>query len=245
MSQMVDYLVDAAVLKTHSQGVVTLCMKNHYGSVNNPGGLQHSSGCSPAVPSLNQQIRDVVTPNNIQKLFFIDGLFALYSGGPGGSPNFNPKVLIMSRDPVACDYQGQNVINIERQARGLGALNAAQITTAAQPPYSLGTTDVNLIEINNVGMEERGLVGRERRLEVSPQPVRDQARISFGMPGAGDVSIDLVDAAGRAQAGVFRGRLTRGRHQVRWQRGSVHAGTYFLRLSSRGGTQAKKITIIN
>ncbi|MBM3323578.1 DUF362 domain-containing protein, partial [candidate division WOR-3 bacterium] len=80
LSQMVDYLVDAAVLKTHSQGNVTLCMKNHYGSVHNPGGLQHSSGCSPAIPSLNQQIRDVVTPNNIQKLFVIDGLFGLYSG---------------------------------------------------------------------------------------------------------------------------------------------------------------------
>jgi uncharacterized protein (DUF362 family) len=246
LSQMVDYLIDAAVLRTHSQGVVTLSMKNHYGSVNNPGGLQHSSGCSPAVPSLNQQIRDLITPNNIQKLFVIDGLFALYSGGPGGSPNFNPKVLIMSRDPVACDYQGQNVINIERQTRGLGALNAAQITTAAQPPYSLGTTDVNLIEINNVGMEESGLAGREHRLEVSPQPVRDQARISFGMPGAGDVSIDLVDAAGRTQAEVFRGRLARGRHQVKWQvRGKVGAGTYFLRLSGRGGTQAKKITVLS
>ncbi|MEO0077983.1 MAG: DUF362 domain-containing protein [candidate division WOR-3 bacterium] len=246
LSRMVDYLIDAAVLKTHSQGVVTLCLKNHYGSVHNPGGLQHTGGCSPAIPSLNQQIRDVITPNNIQKLFVIDGLFGLYSGGPGGSPNFNPKVLIMSRDPVACDYQGQNVINIERQARGLSVLNAAQITTAAQPPYSLGTTEVNLIELNNVGMEESGLIDRASRLQISPQPVHGQARVTFALPSADEVSIDVVDAAGRTQAQVYRGHLTRGRHQVNWQtRGQVGAGTYFLRLSSRSGTQTRKVTVLN
>jgi uncharacterized protein (DUF362 family) len=161
LSRTINYLIDAAVLRTHGTSVVTLGMKNHYGSINNPGSL-HNTQCNPYLPSLNQQIRDVVVPNNIQKLTVIDGIFALYSGGPGGSPNCVPRSLIMSRDVVACDFVGQTLINYERSRRGLAPVNAPHIPTAALPPYSLGTTDVSLIEINN---PTAGKV-RQRRLAV-------------------------------------------------------------------------------
>lgn len=247
LSQMVDYLIDAAVLRTHSQGVVTLNMKNHYGSVHNPGGLQHSSGCSPAIPSLNQQIRDDITPNNIQKLFFIDGLFGMYSGGPGGSPNFNPKLILMSKDPVACDKQGQNVINAERALHSLPPLDAAQITTAAAPPYSLGSLDINLIELNNVGVGDAGApVPEGGRLEVSPNPVRDRATVTFAVSRRGPVSLELLNAAGRTEARLFAGTLGRGRHSVNWRTGrKLAGGTYFLRLNRAGATKVRKVTVVN
>jgi len=247
LSQMVDYLIDAAVLRTHSQGVVTLNMKNHYGSVNSPGSLQHSSGCSPAIPSLNQQIRDLITPNNIQKLFFIDGLFGMYTGGPGGSPNFNPKLILMSRDPVACDKQGQNVINAERALHSLPALDAPQINVAAEPPYSLGSLDINLIELNNVGVGEAGRPDAGDGLfEVSPDPVRGRATVTFALSRPGPVSLDLVDAAGRTEARLFAGTLRRGRHNVDWRAGRrLAGGTYFLRLNNGGATRVRKVTVVN
>jgi hypothetical protein len=246
LSQMVDYLISLSVLKTHSQGVVTLNLKNHYGSISNAGGMQHSSGCSPAIPSLNQQIRDVITPNSIQKLNIIDGLFGLYSGGPGGAPNFNPKYIIMSRDPVACDYQGQNVINTERATHGLSALNAAQITTAAQPPYSLGTTDVNLIELNNVGIGGGAPASASGALQVSPHPFRDRATISFSLPRRASVRIELLNPAGRSQATVYSGNLAAGSHRVEWRNNRrVAGGTYFLRMSTSGSTRTRKVTILN
>lgn len=246
LSQFCDYIVDAAVLRTHSIANVTLTMKNHYGSVNNPGSL-HGGSCSPYIPALNAQIRDVVTPNNIQKLFFIDGLFALYSGGPGGSPNFNPKLILMSRDPVACDTQGQNVINVERQAHGLGALNAAHIRVAAQAPYNLGTTDVNLIEINNpTGVAEPGRgAPANAGLAVTPHPFRTDARVSFAIPRAATVSLDLVDASGRVRAALFCGRLGRGRHDLPIRAAGLAAGSYFLRLTGRDGTQVRAVTVLN
>jgi uncharacterized protein (DUF362 family) len=244
LSQTVDYLIDAAVLKTHSQGVVTLCMKNHYGSVHSPGSLQHSAGCSPAIPSLNQQIRDVITPNNIQKLFIIDGLFGLYSGGPGGSPNFNPKLMIMSRDPVACDFRGQQVINIERQSRGLSQLNAAQITTAAQPPYSLGTTDIELIRLVNVGVNEPGRSEVTPGLDVRPLPLRDRGTVSFSLPRGGHVRVDLVDGSGRVAARVFDGALGRGSHRIEYRGNGLRAGSYVLRLSGAGQEVQRAITVV-
>ena len=159
LSRTIDYLIDAAVLRTHGTSIVTLGMKNHFGSVNNPGSL-HGNYCNPYIPSLNQQIRDVITPNGIQKLTVIDGIVGLYSGGPGGTPNCAPRALIMGRDVVACDYVGQTLINYERSRRNLSPVSAPHIPTAAQPPYSLGTTDVNLIEVNN---PTAGLVRQRRR----------------------------------------------------------------------------------
>jgi len=246
LSQQVDYLINAAVLKTHSQGVVTLCMKNHYGSIHNAGGMQHNSGCSPAIPSLNQQIRDVITPNNIQKLHLIDGLFGLYSGGPGGPPNFNPKLILLSKDPVACDKQGQNVINAERARRSLTPLDAAHIRVAADPPYSLGSLEINLIELNNVGVGEAGRpVPGEGLFEVAPEPVRGRATVTFAVVRPGPVSLELVNAAGRIEERLFTGQLHKGKHTVNWRVGSRNsAGPYFLRLNVAGATRVRKVTVV-
>ena len=245
LSQTVDYLIDAAVLKTHGQGVVTLNLKNHYGSVHNASGLQHSNGCSPAIPSLNQQIRDVVTPNNIQKLFFIDGLFGMYSGGPSGPPNFNPKLILLSRDPVACDTQGQNVINAERALHSLPPLDAPQITTAAEPPYELGTTEINLIELNNVGIGEAGRPAPGGLFEVTPDPVRGRATVTLTVSRRGPVTLELVNGAGRTEARLFSGVLYKGKHRIVWQSPRrLAAGTYFLRLNSVGSTRVRKVAVL-
>ena len=247
LSQTINYLINAAVLKTHSQGVVTLTMKNHYGSVHNASGLQHYSGCSPAIPSLNQQIRDVITPNGIQKLFFIDGLFGMYSGGPSGPPNFNPKLLLMSKDPVACDKQGQNVINAERVFHSLSPLDAAQIRVAADPPYSLGSLDINLIELNNVGVGESGRpVPGDGMFEVSPDPMRDHTTVTFAVSRPGPVSLELMNAAGRTEARLFAGTLQKGKHSINWRAARrLAAGTYFLRLNHAGATRVRKVMVVN
>jgi uncharacterized protein (DUF362 family) len=243
LSQLSDYLINAATLRTHNLSAVTVSMKNHYGSVN---ARQHTNMCNPALPALSQQIRDVITPNNIQKLFVVDGLFGLYSGGPSGPPNFNPKLLLMTRDTVACDAQAQNVINEERQRQGLGALDAAFIRTAAEPPYSLGSLDINLIELYDVGVGESGRpVAVTGLFEVSPEPVRDRATVTFAVSVPGPVSLELVDATGRAKASLFSGSLDQGRHVVNWHAGRrLAGGTYFLRLNSGGATRTRKVLVL-
>jgi uncharacterized protein (DUF362 family) len=242
LSQMSDYVINAATLRTHNLSDVTVSMKNHYGSVN---ARQHTNKCSPALPALSQQIRDVITPNNIQKLFVVDGLFGLYSGGPSGAPNFNPKLLLMTRDTVACDAQAQNVINAERALHSLPALDAAHITAAAQPPYSLGSLDINLIELT-LGIGESGQpVPDDGSLAVSPEPVRDGATVRFAVSRPGPVSLKLVDTAGRAKAVLFVGTLDKGRHSIKWQAARrLAAGTYFLHLNSAGADCVRKVLVV-
>jgi hypothetical protein len=245
ISQLCEFIINAAVLKTHSQGAVTLCLKNHYGSVHSPGSLSHTSHCTPSVPALNAQIRDVLVPTDKVKVFFIDGLFGLYSGGPGGSPNFNPKVTVMSKDPVACDYHGQAVINIERQNRSLTPVNCQHITMAAGAPYNLGTTDINLIQLRNVGLGGSGVARAATGLGASPDPFRGSTTVRFALARAATVEVDLVDRSGRSVAKVFHGRLQAGGHRVGFKAGRLAAGGYLLRLRDGARILTRPVTVLN
>lgn len=250
LTDMTDYLVNAAVLKDHNGATVTLTMKNHYGSVNNPGSLHNGASytCNPDIPALNQQIRDVVVPNNIQKIFIIDGIFSKVNWGPSGPPNCNPKKLIMSFDQVACDSQGQNVINQERQLMGYGTISAPHIQTAALAPYNLGSTEVDLIEINNptVINEFKPSTPAHYSLQIAPNPVRSKTTISFTLPRPSAVRIELINTTGRVEDRIFSGDLSQGQHRVAYDiKRHLTSGNYFVRLHDRGGNVLRKITILN
>jgi len=249
LSEMSDYLINAAVLKNHDTAQVTLCMKNHYGTIHNPGSL-HGGWCNPYLPSLSQQIRDVITPNNIQRIFIVDSLWGSILAGPGGSPNCTPNKLLMSLDTVACDYRGWELINEERVAHGWNPISwpIHHIETAAQPPYDLGSTDVNLIEINNPSQikEFETVTPSRRTIQIAPNPFRENTTIAFSMPKASPVHIDLVDAAGRIRDRIFAGDLPHGQHRINYRlQKRLTSGSYFVRLYRNGESIVRKITILN
>lgn len=248
LSVLSDYLINAAVLKNHGQAQVTLTMKNHYGSVSPVP--SHSGYCSPGIPALNQQIRDVITPNNIQKIFITDALWASVLSGPGGNPDWNPKKLIMSLDTVACDYQGWNVINEERVGGGHSAIPwpIHHIAAAAQAPYDLGTTDINLIEIINPSSieEKKAVIPEDGSLRVLPNPFHRRATITFSQSRLSTVHLDLINATGRIAEKIYSGQLSNGTHRIDYNVSKkISAGIYFLRLYSHGKTRIKKVTILN
>jgi len=250
LTDMTDYLINAAVLKDHNGATVTLTMKNHYGSVNNPGSLHNGASytCNPDIPALNQQIRDVIVPNNIQKIFIIDGLFAKVNWGPSGPPNCIPNKLLMSFDTVACDWQGQVLINELRTALQYPTISAPHILTAAAAPYNLGTTDVNLIEINNpAGVSEfKRTAVLSGSMQVTPNPFRKKTTIVFSANETSPVQIDLIDTAGRIEDRVFAGNLARGEHRIDYIiKKKLSAGNYFIRIQGNGNNALKKVTILN
>lgn len=245
LTTLCDYIVNAAVIKDHSMSQITLTMKNNYGSINNPGSL-HAGQCNPFIPSLNQQIRDVIAPPDIQKIFILDALIGCYSGGPGGAPNFYPNMVLMSFDPVAIDAQGQNLINEERALHGLSPYDAPHITTAAQPPYNLGTTDINLIEIINPGVEEYPAAEAAGVLTVVPNPCRDRATVVFRLKERASIQLDLADNAGRLIDRIHAGQHGPGAHRIVYApRAAIPAGQYYVRLRTNGITSSTKLAIIH
>jgi hypothetical protein len=134
-----DYSVDFAVLKNHDRAGVTGTMKNYYGSVHNPGAL-HWNNCDPYIPSLNQQIRDVLDVQEV--LFIIDAIFGVYYGGPNGPANMIYDGFILGQDRVALDAIARQILD----NAGSPTINiSGHIDTAAGSPYFLGIADLGSI----------------------------------------------------------------------------------------------------
>jgi uncharacterized protein (DUF362 family) len=135
LTQHCNYLINLAVLKNHGGPGVTLGIKNHLGSIHNPGSLPHGD-MDPELPYLNQEIKDVL--GNKHRISIIDSLVGIRSGGPSGAPQFTYGGIILGTDLVATDYVGRDVL-ADNGCTTTG--NAGYIDTAGSAPYDLGTAN--------------------------------------------------------------------------------------------------------
>ncbi len=161
-----DYLINMPVIKDHSCAAdfnVTLAFKNHMGTVNPGGSL--GIHCDK-VACLDIMASSVMTAK--QRLVIMDGLFAIYNGGPDAAPQATPKRIYISQDPVTIDYQGRKVINELRVQNGLSPKAAGYIEQAAAAPYEIGVADpaqMNVVTVN-LPVEMKSFDGRLARDEV-------------------------------------------------------------------------------
>ena len=87
-------------------------------------------------------------------------------------------------------------------------------------------------------------------LMALPNPSSDRISISFSLPAAGRVSLDVFDISGRRVRSLIDGQLPTGAHEMTWNGDNAHgntvaAGTYFLRLTSSHGEQlTKRVTLV-
>lgn len=133
-------------------------MKNHYGSVDNPGSL-HGNNCDPYIADLN----NTDTIKEKTRLIVLDASVGIYNGGPGGAPQFYYNSLILGKDPVALDYHCLQIIDEERKNHGLQPIAnvgrpAKYIQTAAK--LGLGTMDpaemqVIQLDVQNVDTKSK------------------------------------------------------------------------------------------
>jgi len=140
-----DYVINMAILKKHnSNAAVTLCAKNHFGSISNPGGLHEKNRAwnfdfdtyDPTVDLMGHKDLGGKT-----MLFIFDGLYT----GPyhGAIPErwemspFNdgwPSSLFASQDGVALDSVGYDFIREEWDVKNNGDRYLHEAAQANNPP---------------------------------------------------------------------------------------------------------------
>jgi uncharacterized protein (DUF362 family) len=149
LTQRCDAMINVPILKDHEGAGVTIAMKNMYGVIHNPNKC-HPNGCDPYVADLNMlpEIR------NKMRITICDATTACYEGGPGFKPQYawQNNGLLVSRDPVALDYTGWQIIEKKRAEKNLKTLEAEgrlprYIATAADEKHKLGTNDPRRIEV--------------------------------------------------------------------------------------------------
>ena len=116
LTKEVNKVVNLPVLKHHDSSGVTIALKNlSHGFVNNV----ERSHATPTFQATGVFIPSVVNlPVFREKvvLNIVDGVRSLYSGGPGGRPEFmwEHKAMYFGTDPVALDKIGWRVVDDKR-----------------------------------------------------------------------------------------------------------------------------------
>lgn len=149
LTRTCDAVINVPVLKDHGIVGVTLALKNFFGAIHNPN-KYHANAGDPYIadvnmlPALRRKVR----------LAICDALIAQYEGGPTYMPQWSWPYngLILSRDPVALDYTGWQIIDRKRAEKGMKRLAETHrapfyIARAADAQHRLGTNDPRLIEL--------------------------------------------------------------------------------------------------
>jgi len=77
-----------------------------------------------------------------------------------------------------------------------------------------------------------------------PNPFNPETAISFALPEAGQVTLEVFDLMGRRVADLAQGRFEAGVHRVVWNAASVASGIYFYRLQIGGRQLTKKMILV-
>jgi hypothetical protein len=139
-----DAVINLPTPKQHSGAGISVSLKNHYGSINNPGAL-HGNWCDPAIAELNAQ------PNLRDKTRLFVSAALNVSACDWNQPE-RENALLLAFDPVALDTVARDILVRHRQALGMDAgylVGGARHLDTAQS-LGLGTTDPGLIDLREV-----------------------------------------------------------------------------------------------
>ena len=227
-----NYLVNLAVLKSHTTAGLTLCLKNHYGTCDRPDRM-HANHGDPYIAALNA-IDPIATK---QKINIIDGLLGIYIGGPSGSPQFVGNKIIMSTDIVAGDYTGRNIL-IDK---GWRYNSRSTHIEAASSDYNLGTSDPAKMEVIEIDNQHVGIGTQERVNEKTclvqnyPNPFTNSTTFKFFIKQNAEVNLMVFDNSGRQINTIVNKNLQSGWHTIEWNGkndsgGIINSGIYIGRL---------------
>ncbi len=151
LTQEVDSLINLCLLKDHGLAGVSVALKNiSHGVISHPDNF-HDDACDPFIAALNAipAIKDKI------KLHICNSIRGLYEGGPMPKKRYvwDYNGIMLSRDPVAMDTIGMNIIEEKRREKNLPSLfNRANvpkhIETAAT--FGLGKNKRELIDLKSI-----------------------------------------------------------------------------------------------
>jgi uncharacterized protein (DUF362 family) len=146
-SRMITSSISLAILKDHGLAGITAGMKNYFGAIHNPN-KYHDFNCNPFIPELF----DTRHIKKKHKISILDCLTVQYHRGPSYNPKWvaNYGGVIFSKDPVAADFIGWQIIEKLREEKGLPTLKEEQreplyLKTAEK--MGLGQASLNKIKL--------------------------------------------------------------------------------------------------
>lgn len=151
--------INLPMCKMHWGTGITVTLKNHFGSIDNPGAFHdwERNEAGDHLPPMWKTVGEINALEPIAKrtkLIICDALRPLWEGGPGDVPRFrwNYNVIIFGADPVAVDTIACDILE-EQRAKAAGrpwpATNGRKCVKYAAA-IGLGHADKNWMDIENI-----------------------------------------------------------------------------------------------
>ncbi|NLO72730.1 MAG: DUF362 domain-containing protein [candidate division WS1 bacterium] len=117
--QKATVLINVPVLKTHGASQVTIALKNHFGTVHNPGACHRNIDMTIPSISATEPIKTKT------RLAILDATRACFAGGPSPPPAsmWTFKGVAVASDPVALDFVGNRIVNNKRTSENMGPIS--------------------------------------------------------------------------------------------------------------------------
>lgn len=147
ISEKVTAFINMPVLKTHGISGVSCCLKNHFGSFDNPG--NHHGNCCIAMADFSS----IPMVKDKTRLVVVDAIRPQHSGGPGlqSEDQWNLYSLMVSADPVAADYHGTEIIQAKLKELGKDPIPENKLVwMRSAQEQGVGTCDPSRIELLRV-----------------------------------------------------------------------------------------------
>ena len=122
LTRRIRHLINVAVIKRHTASGFTGCLKNHYGTIDNPGDFHDKTNKAGVV--VEKRFERVIPGINaisevagITRLWMVDASVGVCSGDTDSSADCAPSRLLMGLDPVAMDVRARQIRDEERQKK--------------------------------------------------------------------------------------------------------------------------------
>lgn len=147
ITDRITALINMPVLKTHGISGLSCCLKNHFGSFDNPGN-HHADACIAMADFSSMPIVKAKS-----RLVVVDAIRPQHSGGPGlqNQDQWNLYSVMVSRDPVAADYVGTEIIQSKLKELGRNPIPEKKLVwLRAAQELGVGVCDPDTIEVLRV-----------------------------------------------------------------------------------------------
>ena len=149
LAEVCTSFINIPMPKTHGNSVFTCSLKNHYGTIDNPGQMHANACCSPGIAEVNA----IPIIRKKEKLTISDALLLVPEQGPRWDPRFIRPFggVLVGTDPVAVDAVALKILDDHREKDGMEWIAPRVPHLALAEKLGLGKSrleDIDLVTFN-------------------------------------------------------------------------------------------------
>ena len=145
MSDICTTSINVPVIKLHGMAGITIALKNHYGTIDNPWDFHENACTDPGIPEINA----LPVIRKKERLTIVNAIQTIYKEGNRWKPGvvWPYGGIILGTDPVAVDRVCLKIINEKRKSEGKPVIKQEAKHLQLSEELGIGISNLNNIDL--------------------------------------------------------------------------------------------------